>query len=46
MSSAIEHPALQGFDGAETVLGWSQLEELMNVIYSGRTDRPSYPSLF
>ena len=41
----LEHPSLQGLDGAEAVLDWSKLEILMAGIYAGKTGRPSYPLL-
>lgn len=44
-SRDLEHPALHGLDGAESVLDWSHLEHLMSAIYGGKTGRPSYPLL-
>lgn len=41
----LEHPSLQGLDGAETVLDWSKLEQIMSGIYASKTGRPSYPLL-
>ena len=44
-SADLEHPSLQGLDGAEAVLDWDELEGLMSGIYASRTGRPSYPLL-
>ena len=44
-ASDLEHASLNGLDGAEAVLDWSALEDLMAVIYASKTGRPSYPSL-
>ena len=44
-SADLEHPSLQGLDGAEAVLDWSKLEILMAGIFAGKTGRPSYPLL-
>ena len=44
-SGDLEHPSLQGLDGAEAVLDWNKLEILMAGIYAGKTGRPSYPLL-
>jgi len=44
-SADLEHPSLQGLDGAEAVLDWAILERLMAGIYAGKTGRPSYPLL-
>jgi IS5 family transposase len=41
----LDHPALHGLDGAEAVLDWGQLEQLMDGIYGAKTGRPSYPLL-
>ena len=41
----LEHPNLQGLDGAEAVLDWAILERLMAGIYASKTGRPSYPLL-
>lgn len=44
-SADLEHPSLQGLDGAEAVLDWSKLEQVMAGIYASETGRPSYPLL-
>ena len=44
-SADLEHPSLQGFEGAEAVLDWSKLEQIMAGIYASKTDRPSYTLL-
>jgi len=44
-SADIEHPSLQGLDGAEAVLDWAKLEHLLIGIYASKTGRPSYPML-
>jgi IS5 family transposase len=44
-SADLEHPSLHGLDGAEAVLDWNKLEDLMAGIYAGKTGRPSYPLL-
>lgn len=44
-SAELDHPALQGLDGAEAVLDWDRLECLMETIYAAKTGRPSYPLL-
>lgn len=44
-SADLEHPGLQGLDGAEAVLDWAKLERLMAGIYASKTGRPSYPLL-
>lgn len=44
-NSDLEHPSLKGLDGAEAVLDWRKLEELMGQIYASQTGRPSYPLL-
>lgn len=44
-SADLEHPSLQGLDGAEAVLDWTKLEHLMAGIYASKTGRPSYPLL-
>ncbi len=44
-SADLEHPSLQGLDGAESVLDWQKLEQVMVGIYAGKTGRPSYPLL-
>ena len=44
-ASTFEHSALRGLDGAEAVLDWSMLEQLMGQIYNGKSGRPSYPLL-
>ncbi len=41
-SADLEHSSLQGLDGAKAVLGWTELERLMAVIYASKTGRPSY----
>jgi len=41
----LEHPSLQGLDGAEAVLDWAKLERLLAGIYASKTGRPSYPLL-
>jgi len=43
--SDLEHPSLQGLDGAEAVLDWAKLEQLMVGIYASKTGRPSFPLL-
>ena len=42
-SADLEHPSLQGFDGAEAVLDWAKLEKLLIGIYAGKTGRPVIP---
>ena len=44
-SADLEHPSLQGLDGAEAVLDWAQLEHFLIGIYASKTGRPSYPLL-
>ena len=44
-STDLEHPNLQGLDGAEAVLDWPALEQIMAGIYASKTGRPSYPLL-
>jgi len=44
-SADLEHPSLQGLDGAEAVLDWVKLEHLLIGIYASKTGRPSYPLL-
>ena len=44
-SADLEHPSLQGLDGAEAVLDWQKLEQIMARIYASKTGRPSYPLL-
>ena len=44
-SADLEHPSLQGLDGAEAVLDWPALERVMARIYVSKTGRPSYPLL-
>lgn len=44
-SADLEHPSLQGLDGAEAVLDWARLEHIMSGIYASKTGRPSYPLL-
>ena len=44
-SADLEHPSLHGLDGAEAVLDWNKLEDLMGGFYAGKTSRPSYPLL-
>ena len=44
-SADLEHPSLQGLDGAEAVLDWPQLERIMASIYTSKTGRPSYQLL-
>jgi IS5 family transposase len=44
-STDLEHPSLQGLDGAEAVLDWPALEQIMAGIYASKTGRPSYPLL-
>ena len=44
-SADLEHPSLQGLDGAEAVLDWTALERIMSGIYTSKTGRPSYPLL-
>jgi len=44
-SADLEHPNLQGLDGAEAVLDWQKLEQIMAGIYASKTGRPSYPLL-
>lgn len=41
----LDHPSLQGLNGAEAVLDWAKLEQLMSGIYASKTGRPSYPLL-
>jgi IS5 family transposase len=44
-SADLEHPSLRGLDGAEAVLDWTALEQIMAGIYASKTGRPSYPLL-
>ena len=44
-SADLEHPSLQGLDGAEAVLDWAKLEHFLIGIYASKTGRPSYPLL-
>jgi len=44
-STDLEHASLQGLDGAEAVLDWQKLEQIMAGIYASKTGRPSYPML-
>jgi len=44
-SADLEHPSLHGLDGAEAVLDWTKLEQIMSGIYASKTGRPSYPLL-
>ncbi len=44
-SADLEHPSLSGLDGAEAVLDWQKLEQIMAGIYASKTGRPSYPLL-
>lgn len=44
-NAELDHPSLHGLDGAETVLDWYRLQALMEVIYTSKTGRPSYPLL-
>jgi len=44
-SADLEHASLQGLDGAEAVLDWQELEQVMAGIYASKTGRPSYPLL-
>ena len=44
-SADLEHPSLHGLDGAEAMLYWNKLEDLMGGFYAGKTGRPSYPLL-
>ena len=44
-SAELDHPSLHGLDGAEAVLDWDKLEQLMAGIYGAKTGRPSYPLL-
>ena len=44
-SGDLEHPSLQGLDGAEAVLDWQELERIISGIYASKTGRPSYPLL-
>ena len=37
--------SLQGLDGAEAILDWVKLEQIMAKIYASKTGRPSYPLL-
>ena len=39
----LEHASLQGLDGAEAILDWVKLEQIMGKIYASKTGRPSYP---
>ena len=41
----LDHPSLHGLDGAEAVLDWQELEQIMADIYASKTGRPSYPLL-
>jgi IS5 family transposase len=44
-SADLEHPSLQGLDGAEAILDWVKLQQIMAEIYASKTGRPSYPLL-
>lgn len=44
-SADLEHPSLQGLDGAEAVLDRQKLEQIMAGIYASKTGCPSYPLL-
>lgn len=44
-SADLEHPSLQGLDGAEAVLDWGKIEHLLTGIYASKTGRPSYTLL-
>ena len=44
-STDLDHPSLKGLDGAEAVLDWLKLEQIMAGIYASKTGRPSYPLL-
>lgn len=44
-SADLEHPSLQGLDGAEAVLDWAKLEHLLIGIYASKTGLYSYPLL-
>jgi IS5 family transposase len=44
-SGDLGHASLQGLDGAEAVLDWQKLEQIMAGIYASKTGRPSYPLL-
>ena len=44
-SAELEHASLQRLDGAEAVLDWVKLEQIMAEIYASKTGRPSYPLL-
>ena len=44
-SADLEHASLQGLDGAEAILDWVKLEQIMGKIYACKTGRPSYPLL-
>ena len=44
-SADLEHASLQGLDGAEAILDWVKLEQIMAEIYASKTGRPSYPLL-
>ena len=44
-SADLEHASLQGLDGAEALLDWVKLEQIMAGVYASNTGRPSYPLL-
>ncbi len=43
-SAELDHPALQGLDGAEAVLDWDRLERLMEAIYGGKNGAAELPA--
>ena len=45
-SADLEHPSLQGLDGAEAVLDWAALEQIMAGIYARKTGRPGYSGAY
>lgn len=41
----IDHPILHSLDDTEALLEWSEIDDLLSVIYCAKTGRPSYPLL-
>jgi IS5 family transposase len=44
-SANLEHASLQMLEGAEVILDWVKLEQIMAEIYASKTGLPSYPLL-
>lgn len=41
----LNYPILHGLDHTESLLDWTQIEDLLSSIYASNTVRPSYPLL-